>query len=169
MHRMVTCSSPGHGSFPVTPSDSISSPCDATASGTLWCECGHERKDSGCVHTACVYVMRHLIKYWNWFSLRCQKHTHTCMYSWAFLKHTAAFKVCSHVSEHSACESAKVCPLVVTMSLKPSKSKSKHCSKYKREAEEQKQRRAHTVRRRGFTATEERLKLRHTARQELRN
>lgn len=57
---------------------------------------------------------------------------------------------------------------------------SKHCSKHKRGAEEQKQRRAHThaARRGGFNATEpesrqrkggERLRLRHGARRDLRN
>lgn len=87
----------------------------------------------------------------NWFSPRCQKGhkpTHTLLVVPCF-KHTEALKcvlkcVCTCVSE-------SVTPLW-HCGLKAFQLKSKHCSKYKREAEEQKQ--THTARQGGFNATE---------------
>lgn len=132
--------------------------------------------------------MQHVCMWWdislsantapqNPLSLRCHRE-HTDTHNCSSLQHITVFKVCVPVWV-GAC--AKVCESVTSLchcGFKTLTLESKHCSKHKRGAEEQKQRRAqththtHAARRGGFNATEpesrqrkggERLRLRHGA------
>lgn len=98
--------------------------------------------------------MQHVCMWWdislsantapqNPLSLRCHRE-HTDTHNCSSLQHITVFKVCVPVWV-GAC--AKVCESVTSLrhcGFKTLRFESKHCSKHKRGAEEQKQRRAHT-------------------------
>lgn len=98
--------------------------------------------------------MQHVCMWWdislsantapqNPLSLRCHRE-HTDTHNCSSLQHITVFKVCVPVWV-GAC--AKVCESVTSLrhcGFKTLRLESKHCSKHKRGAEEQKQRRAHT-------------------------